>query len=102
MYLSGCMESLNPELALYGSKNESSWTNTVLPPISEVSTDGVSLRPGTTLACRVPGQCRSPGGRGGAGGDLAARAGQGGGEAGSRRGQGTTGTLTGISHGKLV
>ena len=37
------MESLNPELALYGGKNESARTNTVLLPISEVSKEGVSL-----------------------------------------------------------
>ena len=38
------MESLNPELALYGSKNECARTNIVLLPISEVSTGAVSLR----------------------------------------------------------
>ena len=37
------MESLNPELALYGSNNLCTRTNTVLPPISEVSTGAVSL-----------------------------------------------------------
>ena len=37
------MESLNPELALYGSKNEFPRTNTVVFPISEVSTGAVSL-----------------------------------------------------------
>ena len=37
------MESVVPELALYGSKNESTKTNTVLLPISEVSTVVVSL-----------------------------------------------------------
>ena len=37
------MDSLNPELALYGSKNECARTKTVLPPIYEVSTGAVSL-----------------------------------------------------------
>ena len=36
------MESLNPELAFYGSKNECTSTNTVLSPIFEVSTGAVS------------------------------------------------------------
>ena len=45
------MESLNPELALYVSKNECTRTNTVLPPISELSTRAVSLvRPHVSLA----------------------------------------------------
>ena len=43
MNLRGCMESLNPELALYSRKNECTRTNTVLHPISEVSTGAVSL-----------------------------------------------------------
>ena len=42
MYLRGCLESLNPELAHYGSKNECTRTNTVLCPISEVNTGAVS------------------------------------------------------------
>ena len=37
------MQSLSPELALYGSKNKFTRTKTVLPPISEVSTGAVSL-----------------------------------------------------------
>ena len=45
MYPKGCIESLNPELALYGSKNGCTRTNTVLPTISEVSTGAVSLLP---------------------------------------------------------
>ena len=37
------MEILNAELSPYGSKNECTRTNTVLPPISEFSTRAVSL-----------------------------------------------------------
>ena len=37
------MESLNPELALYGRTNEFTRTNDVLTTISEVSTGVVSL-----------------------------------------------------------
>ena len=37
------METLNPELALYGCKDLCTRTKTVLPPISEVSTGAVSL-----------------------------------------------------------
>ena len=43
MYLNGCKESLNPELALYGSKEECTMTNTVSHLISEVRTGVVSL-----------------------------------------------------------
>ena len=39
----GCMESLNPEFALFGSNNECNRNNTVLPPIPEVSTGVVSF-----------------------------------------------------------
>ena len=37
------LQSLIPELAIYGSKNVCTGTNNVLPPISEVSTRAVSL-----------------------------------------------------------
>ena len=37
------MESPNPELALYGSKTECARTNTLILPISEISTGAVSL-----------------------------------------------------------
>ena len=37
------MESLVPELALYGGESECARTKTVLLPISEVSTGAVSL-----------------------------------------------------------
>ena len=37
------MESLNPELALYDSKNECDRTNTFLSLISEVNTEAVSV-----------------------------------------------------------
>ena len=43
MYLRGCTGSLNPVLAHYGRTNECTRANTVLPPISEVSTVAVSL-----------------------------------------------------------
>ena len=43
MYLREFMESLSPELALYGSINECTMTKTVLPPISEVSAEAVSF-----------------------------------------------------------
>ena len=39
------MESLNPELPLYGSKNLCTRTKIVLPPITEVSTVAVFLMP---------------------------------------------------------
>ena len=37
------MESLNPELALYGNTNKFTKSNTVLLPISDASTGAVSL-----------------------------------------------------------
>ena len=47
----GCMESPNPEVALYGSKNKCARTNTHLLPIYEVSTAVVSLEKiGTNVA----------------------------------------------------
>ena len=39
-----CIESSTPELALYGSKNECTRTNTVLPQIFEISTGTDSLK----------------------------------------------------------
>ena len=50
------MESLNPELALYGSKHECDRTNTVLSLISEVSTWAVSLKK-TVYALEYPKAC---------------------------------------------
>ena len=43
MYLRGCIESLSLELAVYGSKNEYTRTDTVLTQIYEVSTGAVYL-----------------------------------------------------------
>ena len=43
MYLRGCIESLSLELAVYGSKNEYTRTDTVLTQIYEVSTGVVYL-----------------------------------------------------------
>ena len=43
IYYRYTMESLIPELALYGSKNECAKTNMLSLPLSQVSTGAVSL-----------------------------------------------------------
>ena len=43
VYLRGCKESLNPELALYGKKISALGPTLSCPPISQVSTGPVSL-----------------------------------------------------------
>ena len=45
------MESLNPEFALYGNKNEATRTDTVFFPISEVSDGAFSQK--VSLLCHM-------------------------------------------------
>ena len=56
----GYMASLNPEFALYGSKNECAMTYSVFVPLSQVSTRAVTLlvivpSPGITILVIVTG-----------------------------------------------
>ena len=44
---------MNSPLALYGRKNEFARNNPVLPPISEVSTEGVSLEEKSWLKLNI-------------------------------------------------
>ena len=54
------MESLNPEFAPYGGKNECAMTDTALLMLSEVSTRGATLREVVTIpgvpSCVAQGQ----------------------------------------------